>query len=810
MELVDGPTLAERLVQGAIPVDEALTIAKQIAEALEAAHDQGIIHRDLKPANVKLRRDGTVKVLDFGLAKVMEPGSGVSPSGSSKSPTITSPAITERGMILGTAAYMSPEQARGRPIDKRADIWAFGCVLYEMLAGRRAFEGEDVLLTLSHVLQRDPDWHALPIGVPAVVTTFLRRCFVKDPRQRVRDIGDVRLMLDGAFEMTAPATRPEPGESRHASWQRPASVVRMVLGAMALTALIMWGVTRPAPALSAPVIRTSVVLPPAHRRTNFGRRGIAISRFGTHIVYVANDQLYLRALDELEGKPIAGSELRSPSDPFFSPDGRWIGFFSYRDSAQEKIALGGGTPVKLAAVSGAFGASWGEDDSIVYAQDGRGILRLKASGGEPVVLVAVEAPARAHQPQMLPGNKAVLYTLCVAGGCGTSATWDAAEVVVENVTTKARTVVVKGGADARFLPTGDLIYATGNRLVAAAFEPSRLAVTRGPMLLLEGVARADVNGAVNADVSLTGTLVYLTGEVDAPRELVWVDRAGREEVIAAPARPYYNPKLSPDGTRLVLFANDADHDLWIWDFARASLTRLTTTSVTETFPVWTPDGRRVVFSSDRRALYWRAADGTGVAERLLEGSEDVRPMSMTPDGTRLVYSRGPVFTAANLHILTLDAARHSQPLITSEFNDWSAEVSPDGRWLAYQSNSSAQDEVYVRPFPGVDQGLWKISTAGGTEPLWSADGKELFFRSTAGLMREQVETTGGFKAGVPSLVLSGTYFGGAGRSYDISRNAQRFLMMKRRVDPADPLSGVTQIVVVQNWFQDLRARLGAP
>ncbi|MEO5741460.1 MAG: protein kinase [Vicinamibacterales bacterium] len=804
MELVEGDDLSQRIARGAIPLDEALPIAKQIAEALEAAHERGIIHRDLKPANIKVRADGTVKVLDFGLAKGMDPPAGLSPN-VSQSPTVTSPAMTQAGMILGTAAYMSPEQARGKVVDKRADIWAFGCVLYETLTGRRPFVGEDVPLTLSNVLQREPDWDALPTDVPALLATFLRRCLAKDPRQRVRDMGDIRLALDGAFElagMRGPAL-----EVRFdiAPWQRPLSVAAIVLGAVAVSALTTWTFTRPAPALPAAVTRTSIVLPPTQTRTNFGRRGIAISPSGSHFVYVANQQLYLRAFDELEARPMAGSEQTSPADPFFSPDGRWIGFFSLRDGALEKVALGGGAAVRLAAASSSYGASWGEDDTIVYAQDGQGILRLSASGGKPEVLLAVEAPAGIHQPQMLPGGKAVLYTRC-ASSCFGPDGWDAAQVVVEDLATGERTVAVNGGTDARYLPTGHLVYALRDTLLAIPFDVSRRAVTGGPVLLVGGVSRAGINGAANADLSRTGTLVYVAGGVEGTRTLVWVDRTGREEMIPAPLRPYYTPRLSPDGTRVVVFANDAERDLWAWDFARASLTRLTVTPTTETFGVWTPDGRRVVFASGRRALYWRAADGTGVVERLLEGSEGVLPMSISPDGTRLVYSRGPVRTA-DLHVLTLDAERRSEPLIVTEFGEWSAEISPDGRWLAYQSNSSGQDEVYVRPFPAVDRGLWKISTAGGDEPLWSADGRELFYRTQAGLMRVPLETTSGFTAGVPSLLVAGAYFGGAGRSYDISRDGQRFLMLKARIDPNDPLAGLTQIIVVQHWMEELKDRL---
>jgi serine/threonine-protein kinase len=497
-----------------------------------------------------------------------------------------------------------------------------------------------------------------------------------------------------------------------------------------------------------------------------------------------------------------GSERTSPAEPFFSPDGQWIGFFS--DGALRKVAIAGGAAVRLAAATTAFGASWGEDDTIVYGQEGQGILRVPATGGQPQVLVAVQDPVRVQQPQMLPGGRSVLYTRCAVNCFGPDG-WDASQIVVEDLATSQRTVVVEGGTDARYLPTGHLVYALGDTLLAVPFDVSRRAVTGGPVPLVHGVSRAGTNGAVNADVSRTGTLLYVTGGVDSSRRLTWVDRAGREEDIAAPLRPYYTPRVSPDGTRLIVFSNDADRDLWIWDFARKTLTRLTTAPETETFGAWTPDGRWVVFSSERRVLNRRAADGTGAVERLLEGPEGALPMSISPEGTLLVYQRGPL-RAADLYVLRLDAERRREPLIATEFNESEGEISPDGRWLAYQSNSSGQNEIYVRPFPAVDQGLWRISAAGGASPLWSPDGKELFYWTPAGLMRAAVETGNGFTAGVPALLVAGTYVGGP-HSYDISRDGKRFLMMKETSNPDDPLAGLTQIVVVQHWFEELKAGL---
>jgi serine/threonine-protein kinase len=708
---------------------------------------------------------------------------------------------------------MSPEQARGQPVDKRTDIWAFGCVLYETLTGRRAFEGAVVALTLSNVLQREPDWGALPGTAPAWLTSILQRCLAKDPRQRVRDMGDVRLALDGALELAGPPSQRSP--LPRASWQHPGSVVAMVLGSAAMAAFATRIVTRPAPAGPAPVTRTSVVVPPAHVPSNFGYRGIAISPSGTHFVYVANGQLYLRALDELEARPLAGTEESQAANPFFSPDGQWIGFESNRDDALVKVALGGGAPVRLATTAGNInGATWGEDDTIVYAEDGRGILRVSAAGGQPEVLVAVEAPVRVQQPQVLPGGRAILYTRCAYLGCTTAGTWDASEIVVEDLATRESTVVVQRGADARYLRSGHLVYAQGNTLMAVRFDAAARSARGGPVPLVEGVNRAG-SGNANADVSRNGTLVYLAGSNEFPRNLVWVDRKGREEVIRAEPRYYYTPRLSPDGKRIVVYVNDANSDLWVWDLERATLTRLTDMPSTELYGVWTRDGGRVIFNSSHegtRALYWRASDGIGAVERLLQSPKPLWPMSLTPDGGRLVYVQGDYFSGeADLHVLTLDGERRSEPLIVTEFNESEAELSPDGRWLAYQSNASGRHEVYVQPFPTVDQRRWPISTAGGGEPLWSRDGRELFYRTEAGVMAVSVSTTSGFAAGTPSPVVSGQYERGI-RSYDISRDGTRFLMLKAAAgtEARSGPAGSRHIVVVQNWFAVLNARVAVP
>ena len=807
LELVAGPTLADRIKQGPIPIDEALPIAKQIAEALEAAHEAGVIHRDLKPANIKVKDDGTVKVLDFGLAKALDTAPESDPS---QSPTLTA-AATQMGVIMGTAAYMSPEQARGKTVDRRADIWSFGAVLFEMLSGRRPFEGRDVSEVLAAVIQSAPDWDTLPGDTPPHLNILVRRCLEKEPRQRMQAVGDVRLAIEGGFGTADLTLSAKSAFAQLSVWQRPvpallAAVLLVALGGMAARSL-----TGPVP---GQVTRTSIVLPQTQQRTGIGARGVAVSPTGTNVVYVANDQLYLRALDELAAEPLAGSQGSRPSTPFFSADGESVGFYSGQDNTLKKVALSGGAAVTLAQTGIVFGASWGLDNTIVFGERGRGVLQVSGQGGTPDLLVSVQSPALAHRPQMLPGDEAVLYTLSPGQG-----QWDAAQIVVEQVATGERIVVVEGGSDARYLPTGHLVYAVGGTLLAAPFDLDRLEVTGGAVPLVEGVNRATQTGAVDADIARTGTLVYLPSGSSggSARTLVWVDRSGTEETLAAPPRGYVYPRVSPDGTRVALEVREEENDIWVWDLRRESITRLTFAAGDDQYPVWTPDSRRVVFRSSRDGtvnIYWRAADGTGTVERLTSSPNRQSPHTFSPDGAHLVFREDSPNTGIDLQVLTLDDARRVEPLIVTGFNDFNAEVLPDGRWLAYQSDASGQNEIYVQPFPDVDAGRWQISTTGGSRPLWGPNGRELFYLASAGVMAVMIETGTGFEAGPPMLVVEGAYLGtsgegGSGRTYDIAPNGERFLMIKQgaSANREGPFAGLTQIHVVQNWHQELLERV---
>ena len=553
MELVEGDDLSQRISRSAIPLDEALPIAKQIAEALEAAHEQGIIHRDLKPANIKVRADGTVKVLDFGLAKAMEP-TGAMAASNSMSPTITTPAMTQAGIILGTAAYMSPEQARGRTVDKRADIWAFGCVLYEMLTGRPAFsKGTSTADILAAILEREPEWKALPAAVPSTVARLLRRCLEKDPRRRLRDIGDIRLDLDEAS--TAPpvnVTRRAPGRAIVRSL-----VTAAILVALAVIAFAIRSLTRVA-TVPQPTMRFTLV-PPVDQPFSLSEadRDFVISRDGTRLVYVSgNDgKLMVRAIDRLDAVRLGN--VTGARSPFLSPDGQWVGFFVGVSSTElKKISMTGGPAISLCrGPGGARGAAWGQDDTIVFSTQAGKLLRVPASGGEPTVLSTPDS-ARGETghifPSFLPGGQTVLFTVTNVGD-----PLDNGQIVALDLKTGRRKVLLSGGSQPEYVETGYLVYGVTGALRAVRFNPATLDVMGDPVLVVDHVTTIATTGAGEFSLSASGALVYLPGGViGTARSLVWVDRDGREEPVGAPPRMYSYSRISPDGSRVALELRD--------------------------------------------------------------------------------------------------------------------------------------------------------------------------------------------------------------------------------------------------------------
>jgi serine/threonine-protein kinase len=701
LELVEGPTLADRIASGPLSTDEATPIARQISEALEAAHGQGIIHRDLKPANVKVRPDGTVKVLDFGLAKALEP-TGVASSSASLSPTITTPAMTQKGIILGTAAYLSPEQAKGKPADKRSDLWAFGCVLYEMLTGARAFGGENLSDTVAAVLRDEPDWRALPAGTPASIRRLLRRCLEKDPRRRLADAADARLDLDEApAELTAPILAPIASKSVPGPlWKRATSIVAAgLIGALAW-GLVAWRFTPN----SAPLVaRFTLVLPEGQQYTNTGRPVVAISPNGTRIAYVANQRLYTRALWEAEAEPIAGTDFGSAIlNPVFSPDGQMIAFWQIGDATIKRIALVGGAAVTVCAASNPFGMSWTRD-GILVGQGDR-IVRCEASGSAPETIVSAQDGEIIAGPQRLPGTNAVLFTAAPRAVSGGADRFEKGQVVVQSLDDGRRTVVVETGNDGRYLPSGHLVYAVGGVLFAAAFDPRAPAAVTG-VPVVDGV-RATTSGGAQVSVSETGSLLYVPGPsvvTSSQRDLALLDLKGGASPLKLRPAPYEHPRLSPDGTH-VAFDSDtgAEAIVWIYDLSGATAMRRLTLVGRNRFPVWSPDGQYVAFQSDRegdRGIFQQRTDGTGTAERLTRagpGTSHV-PQSWSPDGRYLLSDtvtdsvvnpgrgRGP----RSLMILSV-ARETSIPFGDVRSADASsATFSPDGQWVAYTVSAQA-------------------------------------------------------------------------------------------------------------------------
>jgi serine/threonine-protein kinase len=813
-----------------------LPIAKQIAEALEAAHEHGIIHRDLKPANIKVRVDGTVKVVDFGLAKTLEPPSPSAAAAALKdSGAIRHPAVlTASRMILGTPAYMSPEQARGQSLDRRTDIWSFGCVLYEMLTGRAPFAGDTVSDTLAAILERDPDRTMLPADTPVLIRRLLRRCLEKDRKRRFDSASDARLEIEDAIAYPAAETLADAATPS----RRVMPVAMMALAGVAVAALIAWILIRPAPAVPVLPARFAIVTAPAQPlNVSIYDRDLALSPDGRHLVYRAGgvpsfgSPLMVRAIDQLDPHQLS---VLDAFGLFWSRDNDWIGFFTTTEI--RKVSIAGGPAMTLCQISGTpVGASWGEDNTIVFATDdpSTGLWRLSADGGAPTVLTTPDAARREGDhmfPSVLPGRRGVLFTI--------AATREAADrqVAVLDLTTGQRKTLVRGGSQAAYVgPSGStgqpgyLIYAADGMLRAVRFDLERLEVIGKPVTVVERVMMK-ANGAANYAVSRQGTLLYVPSgaSVQTPsRSLVWVDRKGHEEPIKAPLGDYCCPRLSPDGTRVVMQIIDPDNtDLWIWDLRREQLRRVTFAAGSDGLPVWTPDGRRIVFNSDRgragiRNLYSQAADGTGTVDRLTTSATSQFPTSITPDGTLLVgFSREainggdtrrrawlfPLAGPASGRLSSGASAARVDPSTPMLFEVAWPEVSPNGRYLAYQSAESGRDEVYVRPFPQVDGGRWQVSTAGGTRAAWARSGRELFYLdATNTLTAVPVQTSGAtFRAGRPAKLFDAKYSTPFPvRSYDVSADGKRFLMLKDSAT-GDPNATPVSMILVEHWFEELK------
>ena len=754
LELVEGPTLADRIRHGPIPVDEALPIARQIAAALETAHDAGVIHRDLKPANIKVRSDGTVKVLDFGLAKALQPEA--SDASASLSPTMSlTAAATQMGMIIGTAAYMAPEQAKGKPVDKRADVWAFGAVLYEMVTGRRPFAGDDVSETLARVIDRDPDWTALPDTMPAVLSRVLRRCLEKDPKRRVRDIGDIGLAMEGAFEPpSSAADTAAVTPSRVQVWQRPIPLALAGLAIAVVSGLGVWTVPRPGP-VEPDLTRFTIVPPDNAPFTSVGGTvDIALSANGTQLVYSGfteseGRQLYLRRNDQLTISPVRGTE--GAVAPFVSPDGEWVGFQTSATSLG-KVSLLGGPPVTLAETSTVIrGVTWGSDDQIIFGTSDAGLFRIPAGGGEPQALTtsnAEEGELRHGWPSFIPGRNAVLF-VTGAGRTG--------QIAVLDLATGEVTRLGLAGAGPHYVSSGHLVYAASDgSVLGVPFDPARLEVTGSPVPLIDGVA-IDGAGATEFAVSATGRLAYVPGGGGDPRPpLVWVDREGATTPITT-VPGGTTPRLSPDGERVLL---EADGDLWIYDAASGRESRVTRDGASAR-GAWDPSGTRVAYSSgtgEGQQVWVAPTDASGEPRQRTDlGDGQVHVDSWSRDGGSLMVHqhRGG---AINLLTVPMDDANAApDTFLEREFSTEGAVFSPDGRYVAYQSQESGQREIYVRPYPGPG-GQQTVSVGGGQQPVWAATG-ELFYRDPDGrrMMAVSMTTDPMLIVGTPRELFQGSY-----------------------------------------------------
>ena len=794
MELAEGPTLADRISKGPIPLDEGLAIARQIAEALEAAHEKGIVHRDLKPANIKVAPDGQVKVLDFGLAKAVE--GEATEADASQSPTL-SLAATKAGLILGTAAYMSPEQARGKTVDKRTDIWAFGCVLFEMLAGQAAFQGEDVAEILASVVKGVANLDLLPENIHPRVKEVIGRCLQKDPKKRYRDIGDVQYdieqtleALGGPFVQPAPTMESRIGLRKLLAWV----VAAAALGAI-VTGVMVWHVK---PSGLPPVTSFSEQLSPDQQFDDLMERILAVSPNGLQFIYATSKGLYLRSLDNLQAKLLSAT-AGNGQRPFFSRDGKWIGYFSSGDGQLKKIAVSGGAPKPLAKVDPDGSFDWNEDGSIVWGQRGKGIMRISADGGIPELVVKQGKNERFIHPQILPDGKSIMFSRIFPLPT---------MIIVQSLKSDERKELFEGDA-ARYLPTAHIVYGFGNGLYGVRFDMNALNAIGASIPLVEGIART--SGAPQYAISDSGTLAYMPGAAStASRVLVWVDRNGNEEAIEAEPRAYAYANLSPDEKRIALDIRDQENDIWIWDLARKNLSRFTFEPGMNRGGIWTPDGEKLAFFSIREgmgSIYWQAADGSGAPELLTKIlNAPLLPNGFSPDGKRLLLTN--ISPPYHISVLNLSDGAEPKPLLKASAGEQAnPQISHDGRWIAYQSNESGKNEIYVRSFPDVDNGgKWQVSNTGGTRPTWNPNGREIFYYLEPGtMMVVPVEAGTTFHSGTPKVLFSGEYVSAlTGLQYSVSQDGQKFLMIKDVAPKPSGSAALHRINVVLNWIEELK------
>jgi len=814
MELIDGVDLRTRLDRGLVPYSEAVSIAAQVASALEAAHEKGIVHRDLKPANIMLDERGRAKVLDFGLAKSIEPMSGADPA---DSPTLTSNNLTGAGVILGTAAYMSPEQATGRSADKRSDIWSFGCVLYELLSGRRAFERADLPGTLRAVLADDPDWTALERASPSI-QRLVRRCLQKDRTRRLADIADARLDLEdelaspGSLALPLSPAPPSPRASR-APWAVAAASLAVAGAVLGLSA--PWRVKAP-----AAVIRLDADLgAPVSLVTAQGVGGV-LAPAGDALVFVGQprsagspQQLYVRSLDRLSANVLPGTE--GAMSPFLSPDGQWVGFFA--GAKLKKTSIAGGGAIELADAPNGRGGSWGDDDHIIYMPDFySGLWRVPSMGGDAARVTTPADSSGTHRwPQVLPGSKAVIYT-----SHASLTGYEDAELVMQPLPSGPSVVLQEGAYHGRYLPSGHLVYMHEGTLFATVFDLNRLERRGNPVPVLDGVANgAFWTGAAQFSAADSGLFAYLS-ESNAATPISWQSQSGESAVLRSTPATWSDPAFARDGRQLAITIFDGRRsDVWLYDLARDALARLTQQSPSAFKPVWTPDGSRIAFTAAGGGtgvfhIAWQRADGSDAVQRLTQGANGQAASSFHPTGRFLAISELDPKTSYDIKIVPLHGAEAAgwtagtpTDFIRTPAVELEPMFSPDGRWLAYVSNESGRFEVYVRPFPGPG-GVWQISSGGGTFPTWShARGELLYSTLDQRLMLATYEADAQSFRASPPRPWSDARHRLLGplitRNFNLHPDGRRVAMARA---PDESAAG-DRLVFLFNFFEELQRRV---
>jgi serine/threonine-protein kinase len=825
LELVEGQTLAQRIADAGrsfppgLRLKEILAIARQIADALEAAHEKGITHRDLKPGNVKITPNGVVKLLDFGIANVVT--DDVHAADLTQTTTLAN--ASQKGLIVGTAAYMSPEQARGKPVDRRTDIWAFGCVLFEMLTGKMAFAGETVSDTIAAVLERDPDWSMLPADTPRTVRRLVQRCLEKDLKQRLHDIGDARLEIEQFVQAPTEDVDADVARFQTRAWRRRTQLTAVAAGVLALTAAaLVWALmSRESAARSdARVSRFTVDFPKDTFTAPTLNTAIAFSPDGTQLLLTPwPGPPVVRRLDALDSRPIEeGKPDVFRNAPMFSPDGTSVSWIEWNGIVGAnrpllKASLAGGSPVKITDYDHFHAGDWAADGWIYWTQTyPGGIVRVRDSGGpiESVTPLDSKNGERSHRfAHLLPGGDALIYTVAYAG----ITSYDDARIDLWDLKTRQRKTLITGGSAAVYSPSGHLVYARAGKLFAAPFDLERREVTGPPMQVMDNVMMSQNTGAAHFAVSRRGDLAYAPGGVEGGnRVLVWVDRSGKTEAVPLDPASYLYPRLAPDGKTMAVEIEGPNHDFYVYDFARTVLSKVTTDGLSHS-PVWSPDGRRIAFRSwlaGGMTMWWMNADRSGAPERLDLNGTRQNPVSFSPDGKFIAFDQKDAETDDDAWIMPVPSGQ-ARPIARSKFGEGSAKFSPDGRWVAYSSTESGKAEIYVQPFPALGPKI-QISNAGGADPVWRRTGGEMYYRQGEKMMVVSVDTSGpALRASAPKVLFEGAYYEGTGAScemggptaanYDVSPDGQRFLMVRDNTNVYG-----TRVIVVVNWAEELKAR----